>query len=893
MPHTSKENEPTQRRVLNLKALAILGAGGTLLWLGMNYLHASQVVRTSAYLKQTAEQALVEEDHTRAFDMYEQYLVLNPNDDAVEEQISKLLEEHGTSAKALQRAFQINERLLRDDRDRDDLRIRQIRIADKLGRYSDAAVHLKTLREKRSDLSEVWHFSGIVARDTGEYTNAIDYFQTAIHLQDVVPESYEYLAQLLTSESKDPVAAESLLQTLINTQDSAKSRRIRASWLLDQNQAERAIPDLWQALKSEPHDVRTNAMMLKAIRTAKQANRDFDDQQHYNQVIAHLQPEIRGNENEARLRLYLSSAMWAVNQRDAAIQTLEEGIERDPRQFEMHEVLVDYLVSEQRYDRAQDIFDRIPGRVVDRGRREFMRGRLLMSQKHWKEAINAFELALGFARQDPNMASRARVCLALCRRENGDDLEAMDTMRELVQSNPEFEGGRLGMASAYLRTDQVDLAIAEYRQLLHVEGVPEFLANLMIRHNLTLPRQSRNWAEVRDLLRDKEPLIRDPVQRSLLQADLLFGEGFPAQAMDLLDEAARQMPDRPEIQRAYQRLSAVHGDELLERIRKVLDEDGTNAEAHTSILKLLTAREDLSSLDNWLADLLAGRCCANVSEQQRLHVLARSSMSVAEAEELTRGSSEASQLLLKYADEAWRQLAGSTSQFVFDYVHFLAVHQSVGAAMEIVDGTARLLPDVAAQCWLECLRQAPRDTAVKSRVNNELVQLIRNDPSNVNLRLAYADSQILTGRYGEAETLLQQLASFDPGNGRALGRLAWLAALIQNNPSRALQLSEQAARLSPSDPSVRSIRGLALAQQNQTELALEVLTSIPATERSMASYLYEARTLLTAGRHAEAVELVRDLIDRPSHGRLAPAEEEMLRQLQQQLQIERPKMTQR
>ena len=894
MPHTSKENEPTPRRVLNLKALAMLASGGMLVWFGMNALHRSQVVRTSEYLKSTAEVALGDGDHHRAFDLFEQYLVLNPQNYRVEEKIAQMMEEHGTSAKALQRAFQINERLLREDRSRDDLRVRQIRIADQLGRYSDAAVHLKTLRDNRSDLAEVWHFSGIVAQDTGDFTEAIEYFQMAIQMPNPIPESYEALAELLTTRSNDIATAAQLLDTLVKTQDSPVSRRIRAAWLLDQGHLQRAIVDLWQAVQAEPLNVRSNAMLLKAVRKAGDADSAFDEKQQYGFLIDHLSPVVQQNPDEARLRLYLSSALWAVDQRDAAIRNLEDGIARDPRQFEMHEVLVDYLVSDRRYDRAQEIFDRIPARAVDRGRREFMRGRLLMSQKQWQQAINAFEMALGFARQDPGMASRARVCLALCRRENGDDGAAMDAYRELVQSNPDFEGGRLGIASAYLRTDQIELAIAEYRQLLHVDGVPEFLSNLMIRHNLSLPRQSRDWSEVRKILRNNEPLVKDRVQRSLLQADLLFAEGFPAQAMDLLDQAARQMPDRPEIQRAYERLSAVHGDQLLERVEKVLAEDAANSEAHISVLRLLVARQNMSELESWLSGWLNGSSYPTMEETARLHVLAQTATAVAESESRTRGSSQESQLLLNYAEEAWRRLVANRPQHVFDYVFFLAVHRSVESAMNVVEQrAANLLPEGAAVSWLECLRHGLQDASVRNRVTQKLIQLIQAEPANINLRLTFADSLILTGSYREAEDLLRQIAEFDQANGRALARMAWLAAMVNRSPDNALQLSQQAAQLSPSDPSVRSVRGLALTQNNQADLALEVLTSIPAGERSMASYVYEAQALLQAGRPSEALQLVRRLTDRPIHNRLAPAEMEMLRQMQQQLQIDPQQVTQR
>ena len=42
------------------------------------------------------------------------------------------------------------------------------------------------------------------------------------------------------------------------------------------------------------------------------------------------------------------------------------------------------------------------------------------------------------------------------------------------------------------------------------------------------PVGSRDWSELREMLRDDDPLVTDDVQRVLLQADLLFAEGFPA-----------------------------------------------------------------------------------------------------------------------------------------------------------------------------------------------------------------------------------------------------------------------------------------------------------------------------------------------------------------------------
>lgn len=886
MAHSLDSSESEPRRVLNLKALATLVGGGTLLAIGIGQLHGSQVIRTSEYLKITAAEADEEQDFNRAFDLYEQYITLNPNDVRVEERISEILEDHGNSAKALQRAFQINEQLLLSDKSRNDIRMRQIRIADRLGRYSDAATHLQHMRKQHSDLSDVWHFSGIVAKDTGAFEDAINYFSKAVALENPNPEAFQFLAELKTSEAQQPAEAEELLNLMISQQDTGKTRQIRAKWLLEQQRSADAASDLWKALETEPNDVKTNAMLLTCIRQAAANDKRFDARGPYSRLISHLNSVLENDADQPPLRLYLSSALWANGEHDLAISNLRTGISRDPRQFEMYEVLVDYLVSDRHYVEAQHLFDQIPERAIARDRREFMRGRLLMSQKNWLEAIDAFDTAVGFAHDDTDIASRARACIALCRREAGDNVAAMEAYRMIIQTNPDYEGGRLGMASAYLRAEQVPMAIAEYRQLLHVDGVPEFLANLMIKYNLGLPAHQRNWSEVSTLLSDENPVIADPVQRNLLQADLLFAEGFPAQAMDHLDRAARRMPDRPEIERARQRLSSVHGKKLEQRVRELLAEDPRNTEGHISMLRLQLARSDDVGMSIWLKDMLNGKSYPQLAEMERLRIVAEAATVVADAELVTRGPSEQLRTLQDYAADTWRLLSVQGSECLFRYVRFVGVHQSAQKAITVAESvkTNVDLP-TQASCWVECLKSDVNDPEIQAKVTNELIELIRAAPEDMNLRLTYVDSCILLQQYSDARILLQQIVKYDPVNGRGFERLAWLAALVDDNSQQSLEYSERASMLLPGDTSVRSVRGLALIQAGQSDSGLKVLTSIPKHERTMSSYVFEAEGLLLAGRDAAAKDLVLELSQENSVAQMDPAEIRLLNRLQQQLQV--------
>lgn len=888
MAHSPEEHEPQERRVINLRALAIVVGTAVLTSILIGRIHATQVNRTSEYLKSTADEALQNEEHRRAFDLYEQYMTLNPNDEQVEETISVLLEDEGNSVKALQRAFQINERLLLSDKERDDIRLRQISIADRLGRYSDASVHLKTMREKRPELAEVWHFSGIVAKDTGNFTDAIRFFENAISLPDPPPEAFGFLATLLTREQSEPQRALQLLNDLVKREANGQAHALRASWLMDQSRHAEAIPDLWAALEQQKNEVKLNAMLLKSIRLAKTADTSFNAEWENGRLITHLRNVLAEDPDQPRLRLYQSSAMWANKQRNEAIDNLKFGISRDPRQFEMYEVLVDYLVSTERYEEARQTFAEIPEAMMDRGRREFMRGRILMSEGSWPEAIDAFKEAIGFAHDDESISSRARICLALCRRESGDNQAALDTLSTLVQSNPNFEGGRKSIASAYYQANQIPLAIAEYKQLLHVEDVPPFLADIMIKYNLTLPPQQRDWDEVAEILRDEDPHVKDAVERGLLQADLLFARGFPAKALDQLDRITRRMPNQPEVLRARERLSTVHGEMLIRRVRDVLDEDPRSMEGHTSILRLYLTRGNLNDLDNWLNDLKSGAVYGNVAERERLILLARAATAVADAELVTRGPGDGLALLQSHALAAWRQLAGGGGEWLRHYVRFCAMHRSTAEAIQVSDWVKNNVSqrDTIASCWLECLKSSPEDQAVRTRVRTELVSLIFAESANMDLRLAYAESQILMQEYDKAETLLKQIVAYDGRNAVALARLAWLSLLVRNDVAKGDQYSEQASSLAYSLPRIRTIRALAISESGRPDDGLKVLSSMPERDRTTASRLFEARAYLILGRDTIARNILMEISQPRSVSQLAPAERKMLNQLQSRLNIE-------
>ena len=176
----------------------------------------------------------------------------------------------------------------------------------------------------------------------------------------------------------------------------------------------------------------------------------------------------------------------------------------------------------------------------------------------------------------------------------------------MLHDNPTSRDSRLGMAAAWLETGRIDLAIAEYRQLMEVDGVPELMTSLLIRETLQQPATRRNWRELDELLQDEEPIISDNVQRILLKADLLFAKGHPALALRTLDFAVSKHPDNVPFWSARRRVLTDKQGKLNQRMEVTLANRPGNSEAHVAILRMRSYQDGVQSAVSWIRAIVAG-----------------------------------------------------------------------------------------------------------------------------------------------------------------------------------------------------------------------------------------------------------------------------------------------
>ncbi len=879
---TDNQKPSLQKRVLNVKALVIVLTALAALHFGVGRLHSRQVSATSDYLKRTGLAALEAGERPRALELLDQYLMFRGGDVDVRRIVAELLLEH-PAVEAWQRAFVMNEQMLLDAKDDDELRLRQVQVAAKLDRWSDAEAHLHSLRTRLTNRAAVWHYSGLVAEHLDHVDAAKSHFERAILLPDATPQSFEHLANLYSDKQDGRIPdlnrSAAVLDQMIATHDTPESRRIRAAWLLQQQRPEQAAVDLWQAAAVQPADIQVNTLLLQTFRqTTERDAAPRTSNIEYNRLRQHLAQQVAVSPDSAAQRLLLATALWLGSEHTAAIATLEDGIRHTPKDYRLHELLIDFLVSRSETERARRVFGKLPERALPRAHWQFMQGRLFMAEHQWQPAANAFGLAMSLAGDNEDIRSRASVSLALCQQNAGDSVAARESFRSLMQADPDSVSGRLGMATAYLQQQDAGRAIIEYRRLQHVPGVPAFLANLLIEYNLSQPEARRDWSEVETLLSDTHPAIRDDVQRTLLQTDLLFAKGRPSLALDHLDAAARRQPQHPQLDRA--RRQVLQNSPALQRtLEAAVQRDPADEYAQTSLLRMLVLRDDAQAVSAWQHQLQSAAVTGGLAEDETLRIIANVAADVAKLETNAGRHSVVPQLIIA-AESAHRQLADIAPEYLPAYIGFIAEYRSAkDAALALQQAGTSVNPEIVAFTWLECLRRGRDRAAAQAMAQQGLLQLIQKHPASVSLRMAYAESLILFEQYDDALAVLEQLIRHDRRNAAAFSRAAWILAVSNRDVTRALNYSATASRVAPSDPQIRAERALVLLLGGDATTALQILSSIPRSERLATSWLYEAKALQSAGQPDAADRLVEELIQLGAESSLAPADARMLRAL--------------
>ena len=881
-----------RHRVVNPRAALIVVTVTLALMFGTKKLHSLQFGKTVEFLRQSAYASLEAQDYRKARTALSQYLAFRTSDMEAREKLSALLSTHIRTRSALEQAFLMNEELLRNNLPQQELRLQQARIAVDLGRCSDAQAHLEILQPLQADSAEIWYLSGHCAKEERKFAEATRCFQRSLECKTPPEAAFEELASMAAGNPQLKLDAETILDQMVTTCDSAEAFRIQAMRFVGQGKFSTALPHVWKGLQVAPDDLALNAILVTCLRSRDEdisttepmgAGRINSFDVETTRAIRHLQGCVERNPQQASFRIQLAAMLWENTQKADAIKILEAGIVRDTRAFSLYGVLIDYLLTMEQSDKAARLLENLPPHALANGERDLLSGRLELLRKNWKPAEKLLQRAVAFSQPDSGLHQRAQMLLAVSRSNSGNANIAVDAFKTVLTADPHSVPGRLGMASAWIKSGRKDLAIAEYRQLLDIPGVPAFLADLIIQRNLEQPLGLRNWNEVADLVRDKNPYITDTTQRLLLQADLMMATGRMTDAIASLERAKATNPANGSIERALARLSGERSGGLHDRLQQLANDSPENYDLLAALIRQDLGASNADSALKRLENIASGQRNPQMAPVQSLALAIRTGERVQDLEKHL-GRTQYMELFRDAVCRYAYQLADLDAGREETLARVLAQQ---GRATEAFKHLQSLSPGtdpaIKASAIMALVQHAsPRQSILRDAMQ-ELVRMISAAPGSSALRICYADALLYDEHLETASHVLAQIQNMPPDNGEVAARQAWILAAESGSLQKAADLISHAIQRQPDNASFHVIEGRVLLGQKKYNEVLSVLDKLDIQHLSQAALTYKAAALLELDKTGEAWQVAEQIRLQEVRDPMFPADENLLQTIMNRL----------
>jgi tetratricopeptide (TPR) repeat protein len=606
------------KTVISFRFLGALFLVSAVLAGAVHAVHIVQVRRQATFLLDRAHRAIEEKEFPAAVKSFQQYLALAPKDSDAQAEFGLLLadlHQPRPAAAALENA-------LRDQPGRDDVRRRLVQLDMEMRRWGDARAHLQQyLLVTSPEDASLWELLGTCQAAGAEYAAAVESFRKAIRLGPQQLDAYWRLADVLQRNLDRRKEADQWMDKLVAANpDSARAHLLRGAYLEklylekhgqedrspDKAESEAAKKDLAAAL-GEAEKARALApkdidALLLAARLASLAAQ-YDKARGYAQQAIALDP--------TRAAGY--ATLWRIElrteHRQEAIACLRQGVEKASRHGQLLWDLGRLLIDEsERAEIQKEDAGGTPARkdaggtptpqerkkellaeardIVAKLRKEdaadpltdYLEAQIEFALGHWQKAAQGFEQTAQKLSSSPDLAKEAYARLASCYQGLGNVELELAAYRKAALLDPLYLPARLGTAAALASLGQTSDALAEYRQISALAGLPAVvkrkvdveLARFLVLNNLRLPASERNWKEVDGLLDRLAQDKADPTEVTLLRVESLINQGRVPDAEKLLQAARSQAPDEPRLCSAL--LLLVEQDRQWDRAVQILDE---------------------------------------------------------------------------------------------------------------------------------------------------------------------------------------------------------------------------------------------------------------------------------------------------------------------------------
>jgi predicted Zn-dependent protease len=502
---------------------------------GMHSLHARGNTRA---LLDCAENARAKEPD-RAMRFLDIYLVKNPSDNEARVEFAKLLRAGARTPADLRRLVPVLTKILELDSERADIRRELIDLDMRTGQLDDAIKHITILlqadpaEEKLQELLADCKCTKLGSEEDG----AKAYETLLADHPDRIP-VYVKLAAFLRNRLHLPARANHWMNKLVESNDKAFAAYVaRARYRMEFAGADTAEKDVDEALRLAPNQ--PEVLLLAAEFAQSLPHKNGQQARRYLDQLLAIQPDARAYEMLAGLEV-------SSQRPQTAIRWLRQGLEKLPENTDLLWNLAYLLIQTVDASGARAAIGDLSKFALAPGRLAFLQAALDVQEGKWLKASKALENTRDQLKQEPKLLVQLDLLLARCYTDLGDPSRALLAYQQSVKREPLNPAGRLGLVNAHLELGQLDLALKECQSLTALSPPPPtswvLLARLQLLDNLRLPAAQRHWEDVEKALEQAQETSLDSAEVTLLRAEMCLAQDDRMRARKLLRAARDQYP---------------------------------------------------------------------------------------------------------------------------------------------------------------------------------------------------------------------------------------------------------------------------------------------------------------------------------------------------------------
>jgi len=540
-------------RRLNRRALITLGAGLVIILVSFVGFQAYRQRHDGALYLREAKKRLELDQTNLAIQYLNRYLTLNGEDVDALDLKAKILADSVRNAEEALDAMPIHNQVLgRDPKNpkRQETRRRLVELNLKVAGRERAAEGLaRELIERGANDARAHCLlasaleAGRLDGDTNAFEEAAHEYATALRIEPDDVGVAERLAVLERDKLHNMAKAVQVLDELVkniakNPSKKGAAHLVRARYFAASGQLDKASLEIDRALEAAPNDIEVR------LTAAEAANQRGDTAKARTHLEA-IPTSARGE-----LRIKLVEGMIELNERrpDAAIESWRSGlIQTGGSSVDLTWRLAQVLLEVGRIQEAEPLiaqYRRLAGGDEPDYFYRYLSAYALLKRDRANEAIKALE----DVRYKVPIVLEGRIyhLLGQAYERVNDTAKALGAYRQATKSNPRWSTPWIAIANLQ-GTEHLDEArrTLEQAQVLSPgdPGLAINVALILLRQQLLLPHENRNWADVEKALAVARPLAPSSAEMALVEADYYLAAGKPDKALARL-KAVTQRNER-------------------------------------------------------------------------------------------------------------------------------------------------------------------------------------------------------------------------------------------------------------------------------------------------------------------------------------------------------------